>query len=458
MPVYGIAQNSVNFESQAMGVQFGPPPYSTQSPGDVIFIEDLIEVSVQDFYWDATTTHFGFCEIIAPISGFGDGHIMALNNINLQFDFTHIGVTNYMVTFEFADLGGFENLQVNGHPVIIEELSLNAPGNPEPGVTLYISTIEIAGGMKSTVRLYGEVNTLLIGGQEFFLDNIKIHTGGGTIFKNCVNFESEPYDSWYGGPPHPHNPGDLIFIENDIPVVLHDFFWDPVSSTFNNCNIDSAIHFGFGSGQIMFVNNINLVFDFTLCGVKRNWVQLEFADFGGMENLEINGHHFYIGELSIAMGNPAPDVSWYISRDWSGGFLKASVLIFGNVSHLVIGGQEFALDNICAYYTQPVGISDQANDNLQPSDCKLCQNYPNPFNPETEIRFQIPNSSHVVLKIFNILGEDIRTLVNAQYGAGTHNIHWNGKDTYGNAVSSGVYIYQLQAGEFSRVKKMNLIR
>jgi flagellar hook assembly protein FlgD len=64
----------------------------------------------------------------------------------------------------------------------------------------------------------------------------------------------------------------------------------------------------------------------------------------------------------------------------------------------------------------------------------------------------------VVIKIFNTLGEEIRTLADAQYDAGYHRVRWDGKDKNGKSVASGVYLYQLRAGRFSQVKKMSFIR
>jgi hypothetical protein len=93
-----------------------------------------------------------------------------------------------------------------------------------------------------------------------------------------------------------------------------------------------------------------------------------------------------------------------------------------------------------------------------PESCALFQNYPNPFNPETEIGFQLPEANHVVVKIFNTLGEEIRTLVEAPYEAGHHRVRWDGKDKNGNPVASRIYLYQLQAGDFSQVRKMALLR
>ena len=93
-----------------------------------------------------------------------------------------------------------------------------------------------------------------------------------------------------------------------------------------------------------------------------------------------------------------------------------------------------------------------------PDDFIVHQNFPNPFNPETEIRFTLPKDSHVVINIYNSLGQQIGILTDTPYTVGFHSVRWNGKDKNGNPVSSGVYFYQIQAGEFSQVKKMSLIR
>jgi len=88
----------------------------------------------------------------------------------------------------------------------------------------------------------------------------------------------------------------------------------------------------------------------------------------------------------------------------------------------------------------------------------LEQNYPNPFNPSTTIRFQIPRAEHVELKIFNGLGQEVRTLVDAQYEIGQHSVVWDGKDNRGFAVASGIYICRMLAGENAQTRKMNLVR
>ncbi len=99
-----------------------------------------------------------------------------------------------------------------------------------------------------------------------------------------------------------------------------------------------------------------------------------------------------------------------------------------------------------------------SNEVSLPSNFNLEQNYPNPFNPATEIRFQLPEASHIVLKIFNILGEEIRTLADEVYEVGNQSVRWNGKDSHGNPVPSGVYLYHFKAGSNIQLKKMTLIR
>ncbi|KPK90115.1 hypothetical protein AMJ80_08880, partial [bacterium SM23_31] len=93
-----------------------------------------------------------------------------------------------------------------------------------------------------------------------------------------------------------------------------------------------------------------------------------------------------------------------------------------------------------------------------PGGFNLYQNYPNPFNPETTITFQIPRSSFVTLKIYNITGQLVKTLISENLPSGVFKIIWDGTDGTGQKVSSGTYIFRIQAGEFSAVKKMMLIR
>ncbi len=88
----------------------------------------------------------------------------------------------------------------------------------------------------------------------------------------------------------------------------------------------------------------------------------------------------------------------------------------------------------------------------------LKQNYPNPFNPSTIINFNLPVSSNIKLIIIDIIGQQIRSLLNEEKSAGNYSVIWDGKDDFGQLVSSGVYFYRMQANDFVMVKKMMLVR
>jgi hypothetical protein len=93
-----------------------------------------------------------------------------------------------------------------------------------------------------------------------------------------------------------------------------------------------------------------------------------------------------------------------------------------------------------------------------PQSFALAPNYPNPFNPQTQIRFDIAKASNVKLKVYNILGQEVTTLINQFYNTGRYSVTWNGKDTRGLEAASGVYIYRLETEGFSKSRKMLLIK
>ena len=103
----------------------------------------------------------------------------------------------------------------------------------------------------------------------------------------------------------------------------------------------------------------------------------------------------------------------------------------------------------------PTGIDD---DEAIPAEFELKANYPNPFNPTTTIEYTLGSSSVVQLDIYNISGQKVRTLANATQAAGTYSAVWDGTDNNGNAVSSGAYIYSINAEGFQQSRKMMLIK
>lgn len=98
------------------------------------------------------------------------------------------------------------------------------------------------------------------------------------------------------------------------------------------------------------------------------------------------------------------------------------------------------------------------DDNGLPSDFELAQNYPNPFNPSTTIEFSIPTSSHVRLTVFNSRGQIVEVLANEIMAAGQHAVMWDGTGSGSGKVSSGVYFYRVEAGDYVDSRKMVLTK
>jgi len=107
-------------------------------------------------------------------------------------------------------------------------------------------------------------------------------------------------------------------------------------------------------------------------------------------------------------------------------------------------------------YRLPAPIA--ANVRLVPENFTLRPNYPNPFNPETTISYDVPKVATVELAVYDVLGQEIRTLVAGQQAAGHYRIRWDGLDDAGSPVSSGVYLVSLRSGQIQAVRKMLLIR
>jgi len=95
---------------------------------------------------------------------------------------------------------------------------------------------------------------------------------------------------------------------------------------------------------------------------------------------------------------------------------------------------------------------------LVPRDFALERNYPNPFNPQTTIRYSVADAGKVAVRIYNVLGQEVVTLVNEDHLPGFYAVRWNGRDRVGRAVASGVYLYRMEAVGFSQVQKMLFLK
>ena len=134
--------------------------------------------------------------------------------------------------------------------------------------------------------------------------------------------------------------------------------------------------------------------------------------------------------------NTGENMSWVLTSE-SG----TNYILEGEGEIIVPSEQELALNRIP----------------LLPETFILHQNFPNPFNPITTLSYDLPKDSEVRLAIFDMLGNEVSTLVRSNQKTGFKSVQWDATDSMGRPVSAGIYLYQIQAGEFVQTKKMVLL-
>lgn len=228
----------------------------------------------------------------------------------------------------------------------------------------------------------------------------------------------------------------------------------------------------------IFVTGVTVAGNIVSCTVPLS----EIADDGNMA-IAGNAGHLYpdivgpasqdllpdVGHGTIGQ-DPSGDIPW-LTLSVSGGSLQSgeveAVLVTVNTDGLQTGSNHTGLivvisnDVNSPIITIPVtldvvtAIDDHT---VMPTRFHLGQNYPNPFNPTTAIRYEVASPGRVVVKIFNVMGQEIRTLVDAAKQAGTYTATWDGNDRYGKRAASGVYFYTMKSDGYFKSRKMLLLK
>jgi len=179
-----------------------------------------------------------------------------------------------------------------------------------------------------------------------------------------------------------------------------------------------------------------------------------------------------LGDVYEVLGGLFNDVFTYPGMDLDKDGKRDLVAAYKGYGGDSLAGQSLAQNGFHVFFfewgdsTQSINLVDiltgfevTKTQIITPDDYELAQNYPNPFNPSTTIAFKLPIAKAISLKIYNSLGQEVRTLILDEiYPAGNHKVVWDGKDNHGNPVPSGMYIYKLIFGNFSKSRKMTLLR
>ncbi|MBK7631221.1 MAG: T9SS type A sorting domain-containing protein [Ignavibacteriales bacterium] len=209
-----------------------------------------------------------------------------------------------------------------------------------------------------------------------------------------------------------------------------------------------------GQDKIFILNSISVPQNDSVKVENPDNEKLKFISYGSNQQYDIQLNFVSENELGLFgysdIDLPAHSAHTFVP-DWTD-------LTNLELQVLVDIGNDGTIDDTLTLFNQVTGL--QNHGSLQPNEFRLEQNYPNPFNPNTKIKYTIPNvsqsgveGSRVQLKVYDVLGNEVATLVNETKPAGTYEVEFNASN-----LSSGVYFYKLQSGSFVETRKMILLK
>ncbi|WP_348344373.1 T9SS type A sorting domain-containing protein [Ignavibacterium sp.] len=221
------------------------------------------------------------------------------------------------------------------------------------------------------------------------------------------------------------------------------------------------------TGNALFINRLFGQFALTQNGVyifpeetglNSGWVALiPSGDFRTI-SMDFFNQSFYffgnqVGKVVIGNGSVINDVNL---SGITGGAITSSFVYYPNFTppgYIFVGTENGGV------FRKQLSTTDVENNSVVVTEFKLNQNYPNPFNPSTKISWQSPVGSHQTLKVYDVLGNEVATLVDEYRNAGSYEVEFpNAETSYASSLPSGVYFYKLQVGEFIQTKKMILAK
>ncbi|MBI4547715.1 MAG: T9SS type A sorting domain-containing protein [Ignavibacteriae bacterium] len=180
------------------------------------------------------------------------------------------------------------------------------------------------------------------------------------------------------------------------------------------------------------------------------WTEHDFGDGSALRGIVLNGlHGTIVGDNGTILRSTDAGFTWAYQASGTSSHLNAVSFVNENIG-AVVGTFGTILRTTTGGV---VGVEESPVADLFPQRFKLDQNYPNPFNPVTVISFQLPVSSWVTLKVYDVLGREVETLVSEELKPGRYEVTWDARQ-----FASGVYFYQIKAGNYLEVKKALLLR
>ena len=286
-------------------------------------------------------------------------------------------------------------------------------------------------------------------------DDLYLYGGTDAIGSNLMDFWSYSTTSsnWTQKEGHAPSAGQSAALHNNDMYAYGGVRWN--ETDFRNdvrrysLPNDNEFHYVYAMGD----NPGGRAYHAATSDGEKKWVADGMNDSKGILG------DFYEFNMSTDTWTQLPDCP--IARAYSAmAYVEddSKIILFGGLDPYDNATNDLCIYDLTTNTWMLVGIDDEpSNPNTQPL---LSQNYPNPFNPTTTIKFSTAvNVTNAELVIYNPKGQKVKTLINETIPAGEHSVFWNGKDEYGNSVSSGLYFYKLKVnGKTEAVKKCLLMK
>lgn len=314
----------VGFEGLPVGTQYVVPER---------FMESDVEITVRAFQWgNGQWTTDGYAEVDDQGLAGGSGQDMWINNVNLDFDFC-CGVDG--LALRFGEYGGNLNIEINGIFANFADFA-DIDGTEFDGV--WVTVTDGLGNDTGTLTLKGEIWSFALGGQELWIDDVcRGECLPGPEVVECVDFEDPPLGEQY----------HILdsFQDSGAVIRVAAFQWGTGDWTTGGYAEVADGGLAGGSGQEMWINNVNLDFKLPRCPLES--LVLRFGEYGGNVNLYINEEFKESDDLMDFDGQVIGGVEVRVVDGQENA--PAKMELKGEIRSFAIGGQELAIDDVCPW-------------------------------------------------------------------------------------------------------------
>ena len=193
-------------------------------------------------------------------------------------------------------------------------------------------------------------------------------------------------------------------------------------------------------------------------GTSDSYTNLEQQFIGGIQSYFVGGIENWDYFVSWTSGTPDqyPESWWWMNQGEN-----VMALTYEDMNCVEAGSYDSTAYAIVRGIIDYLGLSYtwiEDENNILQTEFSLSQNFPNPFNPRTNIRYSVSLNDHVKITVFDLMGHEVKTLLDSKVSIGSGLVQWDGRNFRGEIVPSGVYIYSVKAGEFNQSRKMIILK